>query len=185
MSVKKEKINIVIVDEEGVGRSRIGQALVQKQLPNISINGVGVRRPDSGRTTMHPLVVQTVSARCGADISNEPVTLLTPEMVTAETIVLVLNDHKNLPGWVTQQALAVLLAPIADPFPKLENELENAASRISFHAWLLMYVLTNKFEELDTKKDSSGNVKPRYLVEFEPRTIEPEYSYDNFHAAIR
>ena len=171
-----ENINLVFIDEEGVGRSKIAAAMAINSFPGMSITGVGVRAPDSGRTKPHPAVVNTVGYRTQINIENEEVRLLEPGMITKETIGVVLNDPKHLPDFAVQQALDILLAPIADPFPKLDTSLELAATQIALYIWLLQFVLTNKIDEIGINRDETDNVVPRFLSSFQLSNEEAEYS---------
>lgn len=104
-------------------------------------------------------------------------------MVNDRSIVVCLCEPEFIPHFVVVQAFDVPLAPLADPFGNdIENKLDITATQIAYFSWLLEYILTNKFEKLNTHRDTSGHVIPRYLTQFEPRDIEPEYSFDNYFA---
>ena len=156
-------INIVVIDEEGVGRSKIGQAMIKSYFPNMTIVGAGVREPDSKRTDMHPDVVKLIQQRCLIDISQDIVVLLKPDMKTKNTIALVLNDQEHLPEYVTEQAFDVFIAPVEDPGNDIENKLEIAADCINEFVSMLIHFLTYRFNEIGTQRMVNGNVIPRLL----------------------
>ncbi|NCS97444.1 MAG: hypothetical protein GW762_02550 [Candidatus Pacebacteria bacterium] len=176
------EINLLDLDKEGVGRSNLGKSVKQAVFPTLEKNAAGVHPPESGRTDIHPSVISVAEKRHGSDIAGWPVQVLTPEMVNALTIVIVYCDPKLIPDFVLEQAFDVLLAPIQDPFGNLESKLENTATQIAFFNWLLYVTLTSRFDEIGTHRDENGYVIPRYLVQFEPKNIEPEYSFDGFTA---
>lgn len=116
MSPCSKEINILVVDEEGVGRNNLGKAVLMKKLPDIPINSAGIHKPESGRTDIHPSVIEVAKNRYGVDISDWPVQLLSPEMINNQTLVLVLCNPELVPDYVLENAYDVLLAPIEDPF---------------------------------------------------------------------
>lgn len=168
---------IIVYDDEGAGRCHLGKYAVQRslqeKLPKVTFLAAGLRKPDSGRVTIHPLPANTIKYRHGLDVLNDPVHLLVPEDVNGLTIALGLTS--TVPhAFLLENAFDVLIAPAQDPFHDLANELEPIATEIGLIAWLFEWVLLRKFNELGTKRDESGIVKPRRLVTFQPM-VEPEY----------
>ena len=177
MNLKAKQI--LVYDDEGVGRSQIGRVMIQDRLPNIPIFAVGLKEPRSGRTTMHPSVIRIIHERYGVDISKEKVTLLKPEMVTKDTIVVGLTDT-IAPNFLREKALDIFLAPIDDPASDLEHLLDVIATRTYYVAWLFDLVLSKRFEQIGIKRDERGFVLPRYLSDFEPSNIETKYRRGHF-----
>lgn len=183
MSSKEKRKRVLIVDKQGVGRSNLAKSALGSELPGMEITAVGVNHPDSRRTNIHPAVVTVAKNRHGNDISDWPVQRLRPEDVDSNTLVVVFCNPNLIPYFVLQQALDVLLAPIEDPFgDDIAQKLEVTATQIAYYTWLLALAIHRRFDEIGTSRNDSGEVIPRYLTQFEPKNIEPEYSYDGFFA---
>lgn len=171
--------SILVYDDEGVGRCHIAAVMIKDNLPNIPVLAVGLREPQSGRTTMHPSVVELLATRYKVDIADEKVTLLKPEHVDEQTIALGLTTTPP-PSYLMEKAADVLLAPIDDPGSDLEHMLEFSATRIYYISWLLENVLSKSPERIGQLKDDKGLIIPRYLFEFEPPLLEEEYRWVSF-----
>lgn len=200
MSITKEQVQYVALDDQGAGRCGIGEAtlghfLGQKETdsPELefpdetnlnlfsNIIRAGIRPPDSGRTDLHPLVTDLIKQRLGIEFLDKKIHLLQAADINASTIVLVLaTDLSTVPEYVFSQAFDVLHAPIVDPFPNLENDLDSAAAQIYFYALLLANVVETRFAELGISRDKNGIVIPRRLLDFHPIEWEQEFFADIF-----
>lgn len=158
-------INILVVDEEGVGRNKIGQIMIKNELPKTIVIGAGVREPDSKRKDIHQEVINLLKRRCGIDVSQDKVKLLKPDMVNNKTLVLVLNDPEHLPAYVKEKAFDILLAPVEDPGNDIKIKLEIAADYIESYISLLVNILNNSFNKVGVSKDFKGNIIPRDIRE--------------------
>jgi len=196
MSITKDQLRYVALDDQGAGRCGIGEAALGHFLgekntdsppslvsPNLYSNIIraGVRPPESGRADLHLLVTDLIRNRLGIEFIDKKIHLLQEADISANTIVLVLTTELNsIPDYVLQQAYDVLHAPIMDPFPNLENDLGSVATQIYFYALLLSYVVENHFEELGVSRDENGKILPRALLGFHPKEWEQEFFADVF-----
>jgi len=181
-STESNASKVLDLDLEGVGRCNLAKSgQTTEGLPGFMFTAAGVNHPDSGRTDIHPAVIDVAKRRHGNDIAGWPVQRIEPEMVDKDTIVLMLCSPDLVPDFVLSQAKDVFLFPIADPFGvDIEQKLEVTTSQIAWMNWLLSLVLTTRSDEVGNSRDERGWIIPRYLVQFEPKNIEPEYSYDGW-----
>ncbi|MFZ5438029.1 MAG: hypothetical protein ACOZAK_03170 [Patescibacteria group bacterium] len=203
MPITKEQLQYVALDDQGAGRCGIGEATLgsflgktgqdetttpetEKTSQNLFANimRAGINPPDSGRTELHPLVTDLIKKQFGIEFADKKIHLLRPDDVTGKSLVMVLStDLDSVPAYVLTQAFDVLHAPIRDPFPNLEQDLGSAAAQIYFYAFLLAYVVENRFEELGTSRDEQGRIIPRNLLNFHPAEWEKEFFADIFGLA--
>ncbi len=174
-----KNVDLCSLDQQGAGRNGAEQAFARDRFPNLHVIRAGARPPDSGRTTLHPTVVESIEKRLNITITDKEIHILEPEDITPTTIVLVLTDLDDVPPFVFERAYDVLLMPVADPFPNLEKSLERVMTQMYFYAYMLWFVVEHHFEKLGTNKDDRDCVIPRNIQEFQPDNWEPKFSLNH------
>ena len=178
MPLNIEQVKILWLDLEGVGRCNLGKSISEKN-PHKN-DAAGVDHPQSGRTDIHPQVVDVAMRRFQIDIVDWPVQRLEPNMVDESTIVVaLLQEVSRIPDFVFEQSLDVFHAPIPDPADNLDNMLEHTATQIAHIYWLLAYLLDQQPEQVGNSRNEQGRVIPRDLTRFEPINIDPEHMLAN------
>lgn len=176
MITKPEHIKRLYLDLEGVGRSNLSK--VADSLEGEK-DAAGVNRPKSGRTTVHPKVVEMAFQKMNEDISNWPIQQLQPSMIDQNTLVIaLLPEIELIPEYVRRLALDVFLAPIFDPAEHM-HVLSYTWMQICHINWLVEYILTHDFEKVGVNRDEFGFVIPRDLASFESTHIEPKFQLTN------
>lgn len=175
---------LVAVCGEGIGRSVLTHAALlalgmARDYPEIEFAHAGLGPPKSGRKCMHPEVISVSSRRFNVDIREWLWYLLHPDMVDDSTLVVGLTDQP-IPD-IARKGRGFLHANIFDPAgDNLTNALEVTASQVFNIAWIIGRALATRADEIGVERDASGLVRPQYLMQFQPRGIDPEYELSGF-----